>query len=85
MNSKCPGVYTYEYIDWATKISKFFDLHVLSATMMVRMVLPVIPRRFAAFQKKTEFFKTSHENRYLGHEMSYKKASKKLSNTLGTS
>ena len=62
------------------KILIFFNLYALTATMMFRMVSPVLlPRAFSAFWKKNKNFETLHEIPYFGQgrKMSYEKPSKK--------
>ena len=87
MNSKALGVYTffYNYINWGTR---FFDLRVLTAAIMLRMVPPVLPRRLAAVWNYLSNVALNFSFGR-GRKMTYLKASKKVnqkpSNTISIS
>ena len=59
MNSNVSAVYSFigfSNVEQKNKIQNFVDLLPLTATMLIRMVLSVVPHSFAAFCKKSYFF-----------------------------
>ena len=53
---------TFASLALSTLAAMFFHLHALTATIMLRMFRPVLPRNFTALGKNIKFDKMSHEN-----------------------